>query len=148
MAIKKNIQNKIFHQDTHAKIYNDRKSKFSAEALPSNGLLIVETAFLLAFWIICATKIFGLETQSNRVSKFRDLCVLCFQRQSFFFLFFILCLRLDELTELGAFMWTEVVCTSMLRIAVGPGVKLAGRKSALNPRWFILLTLLRRWTRC
>ena len=25
---------------------------------------------------------------------------------------------------------------------------MAGRKSALNPRWFILLTVLRRWSRC
>ena len=27
-------------------------------------------------------------------------------------------------------------------------MKLAGRKSALNPRWFILLTVLMRWSRC
>ena len=41
-----------------------------------------------------------------------------------------------------------------LLVASGPRVKLAGRKSALNPfplpstRWFILLTVLRRWSRC
>ena len=27
-------------------------------------------------------------------------------------------------------------------------MKLAGRKSALNTRWFILLTVLRQWSRC
>ena len=37
---------------------------------------------------------------------------------------------------------------SVLRVASGSRVKLAGRKSALNPRWFILLTVLRRWSRC
>ena len=59
----------------------------------------------------------------------------------------------DALTELGAFMRTECVCFSVLRVASGPRVKLAGRKSALtspppHPRWFILLIVLRRWSRC
>ena len=27
-------------------------------------------------------------------------------------------------------------------------MKLAGRKSVLNPRWFTLLNVLRRWSRC
>ena len=43
-------------------------------------------------------------------------------------------------------MRTEVLCISVLRVASGPGVKLAGYKSALNPRWFILLAVLRRWS--
>ena len=40
------------------------------------------------------------------------------------------------------------LCISVLRVASGPRVKLDGCKSALNPRWFILLTVLRRWSRC
>ena len=36
------------------------------------------------------------------------------------------------------------LCISVLRVASGPRVKLASCKSALNPRWFILLTVLRR----
>ena len=40
-------------------------------------------------------------------------------------------------------MRTEFLCISVLRVASGPRVKLAGRKSALNPRWFILLAVLR-----
>ena len=39
----------------------------------------------------------------------------------------------DALTELGAFMRTEFLCISVLRVASGPRVKLAGCKSALNP---------------
>ena len=35
-----------------------------------------------------------------------------------------------------------------LRVASGPRVKLANCKSALNPRWFALLTVLRQWSRC
>ena len=42
-------------------------------------------------------------------------------------------LRFDALTELGAFMRTEVLCVSVLRVASGPRVKLASCKSALNP---------------
>ena len=45
-------------------------------------------------------------------------------------------------------MRTEFLCISVLRVASGPRVKLAGRKSALNPRWFILLTVLRLCSRC
>ena len=41
-------------------------------------------------------------------------------------------------------MWTDFLCISVLRVASEPRVKLAGCKSALNPRWFILLTVLRR----
>ena len=36
----------------------------------------------------------------------------------------------------------------VLRLESGPRVKLAGCKSALKPWWFILLTVLRRWSRC
>ena len=45
----------------------------------------------------------------------------------------ILCFRFDTLTELGAFMRTEFLCVSVLRVASGPRVKLASCKSALNP---------------
>ena len=37
------------------------------------------------------------------------------------------------MTELGAFMRTEFLCISILRVASGPRVKLASCKSALNP---------------
>ena len=40
------------------------------------------------------------------------------------------------------------LCISVLRVASGPRVKLASFKSALNPRWFTLLTVLRRWSQC
>ena len=40
-------------------------------------------------------------------------------------------------------MRTKFLCISVLRVASGPGVGLAGSKSALNPRWFTLLTVLR-----
>ena len=45
----------------------------------------------------------------------------------------LLCFRFDALTELGAFMRTELLCISVLRVASGPRVKLASCKSALNP---------------
>ena len=44
-----------------------------------------------------------------------------------------MCFRFDALTELGAFMRTEFLCVSVLRVASGPRVKLASCKSALNP---------------
>ena len=44
-------------------------------------------------------------------------------------------------------MRTEFLCVSVLRVASGPRVKLAGCKSALNPRWFALLAVLGRWSR-
>ena len=43
-------------------------------------------------------------------------------------------------------MRTEFLCISVLRIASGPRVKLASCKSVLNPRWFALPTVLRRWS--
>ena len=49
-------------------------------------------------------------------------------------------------------MRTEFLCISVLRVALGPRVKLASCKSALTPpprpRWFTLLTVIRRWSRC
>ena len=45
----------------------------------------------------------------------------------------LLCFRFDAWTELGAFMRTEILCISVLRVASGPRVKLASCKSALNP---------------
>ena len=44
-----------------------------------------------------------------------------------------LCFRFDALTELGAFMRTEFLCVSVLRVASEPRVKLVSCKSALNP---------------
>ena len=41
--------------------------------------------------------------------------------------------RFDALTELGAFMRTECLCISVLRVASGHRVKLVSCKSALNP---------------
>ena len=40
-------------------------------------------------------------------------------------------------------MRSEFLCISVLIVASGPRVKLAGCKSALNPRWFTLLSVLR-----
>ena len=45
----------------------------------------------------------------------------------------ILCFRFDALTALGAYMRTEFLCISVLRVASGPGVNLASCKSALKP---------------
>ena len=39
-------------------------------------------------------------------------------------------------------MRTEFLCISVLRVALGPRVKLASCKSALNPRWFTLPIIL------
>ena len=44
-----------------------------------------------------------------------------------------LCFRFDALNALGAFIRTEFLCISVLRVASGPRVKLASCKSALNP---------------
>ena len=52
---------------------------------------------------------------------------------SLFVIVINLCFRFDALTELGAFMRTEFLCISILRVASGPRVKLASCKSALNP---------------
>ena len=41
-------------------------------------------------------------------------------------------------------MRTEFLCISASRVASGPRVKFADCMSALNSRWFILLTVLRR----
>ena len=48
-------------------------------------------------------------------------------------LIWFLCFRFDALTELGAFMLTELLCIYVLRVASGPRVKLPSCKSALNP---------------
>ena len=48
-------------------------------------------------------------------------------------LIWFLCFRFDAWTELGAFMRTEFLCISVLRVASGPRVKLASCKSALTP---------------
>ena len=66
------------------------------------------------------------------------------------------------MTVLGAFMRTEFLCISVLRVASGPRVKLISCKNALTlpptpkssappppppTKWFIPLTVLRRWSR-
>ena len=38
-------------------------------------------------------------------------------------------------------MRTELLCVSVLKVASGARMKLANCKSALNPRWLILLTV-------
>ena len=43
-----------------------------------------------------------------------------------------LCSHFDTLTDLGAFMRTEFLCSSVLIVASGSKTKLAGRKRALN----------------
>ena len=40
----------------------------------------------------------------------------------------------------GSLYANRFLCISVLRVASGPRVTLAGRKSALNPWWFFLLT--------
>ena len=52
---------------------------------------------------------------------------------SLFIIVWFLCFHFDALTELGAFMRTEFLCISVLRVASGPRVKLASCKSALTP---------------
>ena len=47
--------------------------------------------------------------------------------------FDLICFRFDALTEQGAFIGAEFLCISVLRVASGPRMKLAGRKSALTP---------------
>ena len=47
-------------------------------------------------------------------------------------LIWFLCFRFVALTELGAFMRTEVLCISVLRVGSGSRVKLASCKSALT----------------
>ena len=54
----------------------------------------------------------------------------------------------DALTELGAFMPTEFLCISVLRVASGPRVKLASCKRALNPLVVYPTDRLRRLSRC
>ena len=52
-----------------------------------------------------------------------------------------------NISKCNAFMRTEFLCISVLRVASGPRVKLASCKSALTPpppRWFALPTVLRR----
>ena len=50
----------------------------------------------------------------------------------------------DVLTELGAFMRTEFLYISVIRVATGPRVKLASCKSALNSPVVCSTDVLRR----
>ena len=63
-------------------------------------------------------------------------------------LVWFLCFRFGALAGLGAFVRAGFLCFSVLGVASGPRVKLAGCKSALGPRWFALLAVLGRWSRC
>ena len=49
---------------------------------------------------------------------------------------------------LGAFMRTEILCISVLRVASGPRVKLASCKSTLNPTVVYSTDVLKQWSRC
>ena len=40
------------------------------------------------------------------------------------------------------------LCVSVLSVASGPGVGLAGCEGALGLRWFALPAVLGRWSRC
>ena len=44
-----------------------------------------------------------------------------------------MCFRFNALTELGAFIQTQFLCVSVLRVALGPRVKLASCISVLSP---------------
>ena len=63
-------------------------------------------------------------------------------------LIWFLCFHVDALTDLGAFMRTEFLCISILGVASGHGVRFAGCERALGSRWFVLLAVLGRWSRC
>ena len=56
----------------------------------------------------------------------------CQPNHCWWWLIWFLCFRFDALTELGAFMRTEFLWVSVLRVASGPRVKLASWKSALK----------------
>ena len=45
-------------------------------------------------------------------------------------------------------MRTKFLCVPVLRVALGPRVKLAGRKSALNPPMIYSTDRSRRWFQC
>ena len=45
-------------------------------------------------------------------------------------------------------MRTEFLCISVLRVASGPRVNWLAVKMLKTPRWFILMIVLRRWSRC
>ena len=47
--------------------------------------------------------------------------------------YIVVCIDCDALTELGAFMRTDFLCVSVLRVASGPRVKLTSCGGALNP---------------
>ena len=63
------------------------------------------------------------------VSGVLMLCINVFLSK---WLIWCLCFRFDTLAELGAFVRTKFVYISVWKVALGPRVKLAGRKSALN----------------
>ena len=73
----------------------------------------------------CSTIGFHLLWHTVELAMSTRLCLLLWL---LWFLYF----RFDALTELGAFMRTEFLCISVLRIASGPWVKLVSSKSALT----------------
>ena len=69
----------------------------------------------------------------KRLTKFKITIALPKKFGSNGFITVVKVIRFDALTELGAFKRTEFLCTSVLRVASGPRVKLPSCKSALNP---------------
>ena len=67
---------------------------------------------------------------------------------------FIIMIHLIIMFSLWCIDWVvslyanQILCISVLRVASGPRVKLASCKSALNPRWLILPTVLRLFILC
>ena len=66
---------------------------------------------------------------------------------------FIIVIRFHVFALMHWLSWESLrklnfLCISVLRVASGPRVKLASSKGALNPQWFILLTVLRQWSQC
>ena len=71
-------------------------------------------------------------TYSGTGRKYSSLFVVVF---SLIFMFS------DALAGLGAFVRARFLCVSVLGVASGPGVELAGYEGVLEPRWFALLAV-------
>ena len=75
-----------------------------------------------------------IETDRLQLCVYSNLFVLTTTRQTY--------LRIQITVR------AEFLCISVFGVASGPRVRLVGCGSALNPRWFTLLTVLRRWPQC
>ena len=89
----------------------------------------LEWCNILSWWTYLVNYILKLTVELAMSTR---LCLLGW-------LIWFLCFRFDALTELGAFMRTESLCVSVLRVASGPRVKLASCKNALNPGGLLYL---------